>query len=161
MTRRAVLTAIPLSLAGITLLGNEPYNGPLPPKKDIPYIKHADHLVETEAVNATQSKSKGGAVFSVPGATSTARTPLPEPIFLFVQDKIHADQLELFHFTVQDGVREVLPKPKDADDDKTYHLTVRQLQGNLYRLDAAESLDPGEYCLSPAGMNVAFCFTVF
>lgn len=161
MTRRTVLAAIPLSLAGMTLMGDEPYNGPLPPKKDIPYIKHADHLVETESVNAAESKAKGGAVFSVPGATSNARTPLPEPIFLFVQDKIRADQLELYHFTVQDGKREVLAKHKGDDDDKVYHLSLRQLQGNLYRLDAAESLDPGEYCLSPVGMNVAFCFTVF
>ena len=161
MTRRAVLAAVPFSLAGMTLMADEPYNGPLPPKKDIPYIKHADHLVETQSENATQSKSKAGAVFSVPGVTSTARTPLPEPIFLFVQDKISADQLELYHFDVQDGRREVLPKPKDDDDDKVYHLSLRQLQGSLYRLDASESLDPGEYCLSPVGTNVAFCFTVF
>ncbi|HEX4807981.1 MAG TPA: hypothetical protein VH325_03580 [Bryobacteraceae bacterium] len=161
MTRRTVLTALPLSLAGITLMGDDQENGPRPPKKDIPFIKHADHLVETESQNAAQSKSKGGLVFSVPGATSTARTPLPEPIFLFVQDKIRADQLQLFHFTVQNGMRQVLAKQKDDDDDKVYHISLRQLQGDLYRLDASESLDPGEYCLSPVGLNLAFCFTVF
>lgn len=162
MTRRTVLAAIPLSWTGITLVGDAAIGEEArPPKKDFPYIKHADHLVETESVTASQSKSKAGLVFSVPGATSTARTPLPEPIFLFVQDKIRADQLQLYHFTVQDGMREVLPRHKDDDDDKVYHVSLRQLQGDLYRLDASESLDPGEYCLSPVGANVAFCFTVF
>ncbi|MGC2661313.1 MAG: hypothetical protein WA324_25445 [Bryobacteraceae bacterium] len=161
MTRRTALATIPLCLTGMKVFGKQAYNGPRPPKKDVPYLKHADRLLQTESENATQSKSKSGAVFSVPGATSTARTPLPEPIFLFIQDKIRADQLELYHFTVQDGKREVLPKNKDDDDDKVYHISLRQLEGDLYRLDASESLDPGEYCLAPAGATVAFCFTVF
>jgi hypothetical protein len=31
----------------------------------------------------------------------------------------------------------------------------------LYRLEVEESLEPGEYALSPEGSNQVFCFQVF
>ena len=92
------------------------YSGPLPPKHDVPYLLHADTLVETEAVAATQSASKNDAIFSVPGETSPARTPLAEPIFLFASDRISPASLGLYQFEVKNGRREiVIPKKKGGN----------------------------------------------
>jgi hypothetical protein len=38
---------------------------------------------------------------------------------------------------------------------------VRTLAPGLFRVEAAQYLENGEYCLSPEGENIAFCFTVF
>ncbi len=129
----------------------------------MPYLLEADKLVETEVQQASQSKSKEGQVLSVPGTTSTARTPLPEPIFLFLSEKISPDQLGLYRFEIKEGRREaILGKHKsDEDEQEVFHLTVRKLDAGLSRIEAAEMLNPGEYSLSPEGVDTAFCFTVY
>ncbi len=161
MTRRVFLAALPVSAIAVASAQDE-YSGPRPAKKDVPYLLEADKLVETEVQQAKQSKSKEGQVLSVPGATSTARTPLPEPIFLLLSDKISADQLELYRFEVKDGRREVvIGKHKSDDEQDEFHLTVRKLDGALCRIEAAEMLDPGEYALAPEDGDTAFCFTVY
>lgn len=141
------------------------YDGPRPPAKDVPYLKEATKLVATELQQSTEEKSKSGTVYTVSGATSSARTPIPEPIFLFASGKIDATTLELAHFTVKDGKRELVlgsKKSSDDDDDQPLlHLTVRKLDTGLYEIEAAEMLQPGEYALSPQGSNTAFCFTVY
>jgi hypothetical protein len=149
-------------MTGTALLGDNEYNGPKPAKKDLPYLQHGDRLIETERKEASQLKTKDGDLFSVSGATSPARTPLPEPIFVIQQDQIRADQLGLFRFEVRGQNREVIiGKKRKNDDEQVLRLTIRQLSTNLYRLESAQSLDPGEYALSPEGQNVAFCFTVY
>ena len=52
--------AISLSLLASALLsfGAEKYTGPLPPKSDIPYLVHADTLIETEAGDAREETRK-------------------------------------------------------------------------------------------------------
>lgn len=62
--------------------GQEKYTGPRPSKADVVYIRHVDKLVETEVSEAKQSEEKNKTVYRVPGATSPARTPMSEPIFL-------------------------------------------------------------------------------
>jgi hypothetical protein len=160
MTRRELLTFLPLSFA-IAAQGQEKYSGPRPPKKDVPYLLEADKLVAVEVQQASQSSSKEGQIFSVPGTTSTARTPVPEPIFLLSADKIAPDQLGIYRFEVKDGRREVLIGKHKTEDDQILRLTVRQLDAGLFRIEASEMLDPGEYALSPQGVNTAFCFTVY
>lgn len=152
------MRALPVSLA-IAACGQGKYFGPRPAKKDIPYLLEADKLIQTETQQATESTSKEGQLYSVAGATSAARTPLPEPIFLFWADKMSADQLGLYRFEVKDGRRQVvLGKHADAQD---LRITLRPLDTGLYRIEASQMLDPGEYSLSPQGANTAFCFTVY
>ena len=49
MNRRIVLVA----LAACWAASAQKYDGPRPPKADIPYLKHASELVATEASEAT------------------------------------------------------------------------------------------------------------
>src|SRR5215470_4744397 len=83
------------------------YTGPRPPKPDVVYLVHADNLVPLEAAEAKQESKKDEVTFTVAGASSPARTPLAEPIFLMQSDKIQADRLELYRMEVKNGRREV------------------------------------------------------
>ncbi|MBV9304403.1 MAG: hypothetical protein JOY62_05955 [Acidobacteriaceae bacterium] len=161
MTRRILLALLSLGLQAAT--AQDKYAGPKPEKKDVPYLLHGDKLVMTEVQNASQSRSKDGQLFFVPGATSPARTPLAEPIFLFSPDRFRAEQLGLFRFEVRNGRREIVisGKRKRNSDEPVFHLSVRRLDEGLFRLESSESLSPGEYSLSPEGDNTAFCFTVY
>ena len=38
---------------------------------------------------------------------------------------------------------------------------INPLGGKLYRIDVNETLENGQYCLSPSGDNRVFCFEVF
>lgn len=158
MTRRAILRAVPVS-AALAVWAQQKYSGPRPPKKDVPYLLQAEKLIQTEVQEATESKTKEGQTYSVAGTTSPARTPLPEPIFLFSSDKISAQQLGLYQFEVKEGRRQVVFGKHDSGGN--LHITVRALDAGLYRIEASQMLDPGEYSLSPEGVNTAFCFTVY
>ncbi len=161
MTRRTLLNSLPLFVSALAQ-AQDKYSGPKPPKKDLPYLLHGDKLIPTEVEKATQSNSKEGQIFFVPGATSTARTPLTAPIFLFSPDQFRAEQLGLFRFEVQNGRREVVISGKHKkQSEAVFHLIVRRLDEDLFRLESEDMLDPGEYSLSPEGDNTAFCFTVY
>ena len=79
------------------------YHGPEPPKADVPYLLHASTLVETQTGEAKEESKKGGPLFWVEGATSTARPPLAEPIFILKASKLNPDKLELYKFDVVKG----------------------------------------------------------
>lgn len=161
-----ILLRFACALTAVSLVAQlsaaEKYTGTRPPKKDTLYLVHADKLVETEVVVARQSNSKDASVFSVPGAESPAKTPLAEPIFLLWSDQISPDALGLFRFDVRNGNREIsLSGKRGKYASKQFHLSVRKLEPGLYRIEASEPLDNGEYSISPEGSNTAFCFSVF
>jgi hypothetical protein len=136
------------------------YSGPQPPKPDLPYIKHAEDLMSTEAATATEEKGKkGDLLYVVTGPNSSAKTPLASPIFLFQSDKLAPDKLQLFKLESKKGQREILFGSKKRP--QPIRLDVTHLDGNLYRLEVAESLVPGEYSITPEGSNQVFCFQVF
>jgi hypothetical protein len=146
----------------IAARAQQAYSGPRPPKKDLVYLLQAQRLIETEVQQASESKSKEGQVVSVPGTTSTARTPLPEPIFLFSPGAIRADRLVLYRFEATNGRREVvISKRKAEDDEHDLRVTLRKLDESLYRIEASHMLEPGEYALLPQSSTIAFCFTVY
>jgi hypothetical protein len=161
MTRRTFLASSPLLLR--VALAQDKYSGPRPAKKDVPYLVHGEKLVMTEVQSASQSRSKEGQLFFVPGTTSPARTPLAEPIFLFSPDRFKVEQLGLFHFDVRNERREIVMsgKHKKQDEGLVSHLNIRRIDENLFRIEVSEMLNPGEYSLSPEGDNTAFCFTVY
>src|SRR3954469_11670464 len=88
------------------------YDGPRPPKADVPYIKHASSLVATEAGEAKEQKVKNDTMYIVEGTASKVETPLASPIFIFQSDKIAAEKFGLYKFEVKGGHREIVFGPK-------------------------------------------------
>jgi hypothetical protein len=140
----------------------EDYKGPRPPKPDMVYLVHADNLLETEVNEAKEETKKNDVSYTISGASSPARTPLAEPIFIMESDKVQADKLELYRLEVKNGHREVtMSQKRSRGGPRPLHLTVIRLEKGLYRLEAAETLENGEYSLSPSGSNRVFCFAVY
>jgi hypothetical protein len=137
------------------------YHGPEPPKADVPYLLHASTLIPTQATEAKQESKKGATLFWIEGASSTARTPLAEPIFILKSDKLNPDKLELYKFDVVKGRRELTIKDKPGKNDRPLYLSVTKVGKDLYRIEASEQLANGEYSLSPSGSNQVFTFQVY
>jgi len=154
--RRFFLATILLSAS---MLADE-YKGPRPPKADIPYLLHADSLIQTEVTEAKQETQKKTAVYTIPGAASPARTPLAEPIFLIQQNRIDPGTLELWRLEVRNGQRvvSVTSGSHRRGSAGPFHLTVTKVADGLFRIEVEDVLENGEYSLSPTGSNVAFCF---
>jgi len=152
-----ILRMLPLA-AALLLAAHAQSSGTLqPPKPDLPYLKHADNLLPTETVQAQEEKKKDESVFVIAGESSSAKTPLALPIFLFQSEKIPVDSLQLFRLDVKNGHREITMGKKGPE---AIRLQVTPLAGKLYRIEVYNELDAGEYSLSPNNSNVAFCFEV-
>jgi hypothetical protein len=137
------------------------YTGPRPEKSDLPYIKHAENLVPTEVSEAKEEKGKKGDItYAIPGASSNARTPLASPIFILQADKLTPSTLQLYKVETRNGRREIIAAPKKPM--KSIRVEASKLDSaGLYKIEVVESLEPGEYSLSPEGSNQVFCFKVF
>ncbi|MCU1235613.1 MAG: hypothetical protein JWP63_3580 [Candidatus Solibacter sp.] len=136
------------------------YNGPFPAKPDLPYLKHADSLIATEATEAKEEKGKKDDItYVVAGAASSARTPLASPIFLLQTEKLAAASLALYRLESKNGHREITFAPKKAP--KAIRMEATRISDKLFRLEVEESLEPGEYSISPEGSNKVFCFQVY
>jgi hypothetical protein len=149
----------PLLLAAFFAASAQKYEGPAPAKPDLPYLKHASELLATEASQAKEEKKKDDITYIIEGAASTAKTPLASPIFIFKSDKISPEKFSLFKLTVKGGHREITMGPKKQPP--AIRLEVSRLDKGLYRIEVNDSLEPGEYSLSPDGSNQVFCFQVF
>jgi len=138
------------------------YSGPRPPKPDIPYLQHADTLVEPEVNEAKEQNRKDEQTYVIPGAASSAKTPLASPVFLLQADKLAPDKLELYRLESKNGQREVIVMRKKKPVARPFRLSVSRLSAdNLYRIEVDESLPNGEYSLTPSGSNQVFCFQVY
>jgi hypothetical protein len=137
------------------------YDGPVPPKSDIPYLLHASNLIETEVADARQEGKKND-TFVISGASSSARTPLAEPIFIIDARQIRPETIELYKLDVKGGSRQVsLGTDRRRGGSRALHLAVKPLGGHLYRVEVDEPLEDGEYALSPSGDNHAYCFAIY
>jgi hypothetical protein len=135
------------------------YDGPHPPKPDLPYLKHASNLVPTEVTEAKEEKRKNDTLYVIAGAQSTARTPLAMPIFLIKAAKLAPDHLQLYRLELKDGHREIL---FGAKKPALIHMEVTKLSADgIYKLEVNDELEPGEYSLTPDNSNQVFCFQVF
>jgi hypothetical protein len=124
------------------------------------YLVHADNLVPTESGEAKEEGKGGNSKYTMPGATSSARTPLAEPIFILQSDKLTPESIELYKFDVKGGRREV-DLSGGRGSAKALHLAVTRLERGLYRIEADEVLENGEYVLSPMGSSRVFCFEIY
>jgi hypothetical protein len=145
MARKSLLFFLALGL----LSAANKYTGPVPPKPDIPYLLHASNLIETETN------------YVIAGASSPARTPLAEPIFIIDAQKSSPERFELYRMDVKGGNREVSFSGRRRGGNRALHLTVTPLGGHLYKIEVDEPLENGEYTLSPSGDNRAFCFEIY
>ena len=151
-------------LAGAALLlpAQSKYTGPRPPKPDLPYLLHADNLVPTEAAEAKEESRKDDILYVIAGANSSAKTPLASPILLIQAAKLQPDRLQLFKLESKNGQREILFSRKKKVTAKPLLLGVTRLTSdNLYKIEVDQTLENGEYSLSPDGSNQAFCFSVY
>src|SRR5690349_13308739 len=101
-----LMSRVPLILsllAATSLFAAEKYTGTQPPQADIPYLVHADNLVETELGKANSDERKDTVVAILPGAASPVKTPLSEPIFLIKTDKLVVDKLAAYRLEVKNG----------------------------------------------------------
>jgi hypothetical protein len=122
---------------------------------------NASTLVETEVSEAKEETRKKDNVASVAGTSSRVRTPLAEPIFLFDSQRIPADKLQMYRMDVRDGRREIVFPENPKKGQKPIRLAVKRVTGNLFRVEADEILENGEYCLSPTGAQTVFCFQIY
>jgi len=155
MLRRFLLLAFAVVLTATA----QKYAGPRPPKADLPYLKHAETLIPTEAADAKQEKKKDDTLYLIGGANSSVKTPLASPIFLMQAAKLVPERLQLFKLDSKNGRREILFSPKHPPE--AIRVEVTRLAPDLYRIEVNESLEPGEYSLSPEGSDQVFCFQVF
>ncbi len=162
MVRAATLSAGCLLLAVVAAgQAARKWSGPRPEKPDVPFLLHVDKLVETEAGMAVEAKSKDGSLYTVPGAGSPVKTPMPEPIFLFQAGKTNPERMTLFRMETKDGRRSLLlpdPGKRKKDAARPVFMLVTALDKGLFKLEVNEYLPDGEYCLSPDGSNQVFCF---
>lgn len=155
MTRRFLLLLLAWAASSA-----QQYNGPKPPKPDLPYLKHASNLIPTEAATAKEDKRKNETVYTIDGAASTARTPLAMPIFLMKSDKIAPDRLQLYRLEAKDGHREITFGSKKGQEAIRMEVTKLSSDG-IYKIEVDDDLEPGEYSLTPDGSNQVFCFQVY
>jgi hypothetical protein len=156
MMRRIVWLGFAVALAASA----QKYDGPRPPKPDLPYLKHADNLIPTETVTAREEAKADSTTYVIEGASSPARTPLAAPIFLMQAGSVAAEHLQLFKVEVRNGRRELLYPGKKPPQAIRIVVTRLSPEG-LWKVEVDESLEPGEYSLMPAGTLRAFCFQVF
>jgi hypothetical protein len=149
-------------LCSAMLQGATKYSGPRPPKADVLYLLHADNLLETETAVAKDETRKDAGVAIVSGASSSAKTPLMEPVFLLKSNQIQPDKLAAYKFEVKNGNREVVVShKKQKNAAKPIHLVVTKVDDGLYRIEVDQPLDNGEYTISPEGSNDTFNFQVY
>ena len=162
LMRRLPILALILSTAGVAAWSAEKYTGPVPPKSDLPYLAHADNLIETERHVAREETRKDAVAYVLPGAASPARTPLAEPIFLVKADKLVPEKLSLYRMEIRGGNREVvIPQKKVKNPPRPVPLVITRLGNGIYRVEVDAQLENGQYTLSPDGSNDAFAFEIY
>ena len=151
-----------LAVAASLSFAAEKYTGPVPQKDDVPYLLHADNLLELDVLEAKEEDRKDVTVASIPGAAAKARTPLAEPVFIFRSSKITPDKIQAYKLDVKNGNREVVINAKKSKNvTKPIHLNVTRLSDGLYKIEVDQTLENGEYFLSPDGDNRTFSFQIY
>jgi hypothetical protein len=153
-----------IAVTGLLLAGMlcaQRYDGPRPAKPDVPYLIHAENLVEPEIMEAKEEKKKDDITYYVQGAASSVKTPVAGPRFLLQADKLAPEKLALYRFEVKNNRREVTLSPNDKKSTKPIRVESTRVAEGLYRIEVYSSLENGEYGLSPDGTNQVFCFQVY
>jgi hypothetical protein len=150
---------LPLIALSIAAAQAPKYNGPVPPKADLPYLKHAANLSPTESIEFKEDKGKDDIVYTAAGEKSSAKTPLALPIFLIKAEKLNPERLLMYRLESKEGHRQITASGKKRAD--VIHVIVTRLTADgLFRLEVSDGLESGEYVLSLEGTNQGFCFQI-
>jgi hypothetical protein len=150
---------LPLLAIAAVIAQAPKYTGPVPPKPDLPYLKHANNLVETEVVVLKEEKSKDDTLYTAPGEASPAKTPLALPVFVLQAAKVNPERLQMYRLESKEGHREITQSGKKKA--AVIHVLVSRLTADgLFRLEVADDLESGQYVLSLDGTDRAFCFAI-
>ena len=145
-----------------TLCAAEKYTGPVPPKTDVLYLLQANRLTETETGQAREETKKNETTYIISGASSPARTPLSEPIFIIDARQVAPERMELYKLEPRNGNREIsLSNKSRKGGPRPLHLMVTKLNDHFYKVEADEPLEDGEYAITPSGENRVFCFQIY
>lgn len=132
-----------------------------PPKPDIPFLLHANNLVETESKIAVEHEKKRELIYTVESPSSGVNTPMARPELVILSDKIDPHRLQLYGFESKNGHREILLRKKKKVVARPYFLSINRLRSNIFLIRVDNFLPNGEYCLTPDSSNKVFCFTVY
>ncbi|MDZ4799416.1 MAG: hypothetical protein SGI92_14730 [Bryobacteraceae bacterium] len=159
--RAASLTAVALVLS-MAMMAQDKYMGPRPQKVDVPYLLHADTLIEIEAGTAAQETRKDSTIAVISGASSPVKTPLSEPAFIIRTDRQQADKFELYKLDSKNGKREVvIGQKKGKGMGRPVYLQITRLDDKLFRIEVDEPLENGEYSLTPQGSDNTYSFAIY
>jgi hypothetical protein len=162
--RAASLFAVAaLTVIGLTpLAAADKYMGPRPAKVDVPYLLHADNLIELETGMAKQESRKDQSMAVIDGASSPVKTPLSEPSFIVRTDRQQADKFEMYKLDVKNGRREVvIGQKKGKGMSRPVYLQITRLDDKLFKIEVDEPLENGEYSLTPQGSDQTFSFAIY
>jgi hypothetical protein len=149
-------------LFSLGLLLAQKYNGPKPPKPDVPFLVHGDTLLTTEVADAKEEQKKDEITYVIAGAASSAKTPLAGPVFLLQSASLNPERLQLYRLEIKNGRREItFSKKKKGSAKRPLRITATKVGEDLYRIEVDETLENGEYSLTPEGSNQVFCFQVY
>lgn len=150
-------------LIALTLCAQDRYSGPRPEKRDALYLLHADKIIELDQGTAQQTDRKNDTLYTMTGASAQAKTPMPEPIFVVNIENLNPERLSLYKVEPgKGGNRELMiPNAPKKNSPRPIRLSADRLEGSIWKLEAQEFLENGEYCISPDGTNKVFCFGVF
>jgi hypothetical protein len=149
-----------VAIAAALCASAQKYNGPLPAKPDLPYIKQAGSLIPMEIAEARSEKAGSGTRFLIDGAASPVKTPISLPIFILKAQKLTAERLQLYKMEAREGHREYVAGGANPPD--VLHLEVTRLNADgLCRIAVSDPLESGEYVLSGDASKQVFCFQVF
>lgn len=159
--RQLNVTAV-LALVFLPAFAADKYSGPRPPKADVPYLLHADNLIEIEVGAASSEARKDSTVASIVGASSPVKTPLSEPVFIIRTDRLQADRFELYRLESKNGRREVLlGNKKGKNMGRPVYLSITRLDDRLFKIEVDEPLENGEYTMTPQGADSTFSFAIY
>jgi hypothetical protein len=135
------------------------------PSRISPDLRHATRLIALEVAEAREEKRKEGDRLRL----FRGRLPSPYPRWrnrssCSNPNRFRREKLTLYKLDVKGNSREVFffdnPK-KRKDSARPLGLMVTRLAPGLSKLEANETLFPGEYALTPEGSNQVFLFQVF
>ena len=132
-----------------------------PPKFDVPFLVHADNLIETESNVAVEQQIKKELFYQVQNPSSGVSTPMARPEFVVLTNDMDPHGLRLYAFELNNGNREIMFRKKKKIVARSYFLSVENLGEGTFRIRTDDVLENGEYCLTPDGSNKVFCFTVY
>ena len=148
-------------LVGLTPASAVGQNGlPKPPKHDVPFLLHANNLIETESSVATEYNTKKNLSYRVASRSSGVNTPMARPEFVILTNRLNPHHLKLYGFESKVDHREILLRKKKKRVAQPYFLSVDQLGETIFHIHVDDILKNGEYCLTPDNSNKVFCFTV-